>query len=99
MASKVTAENILDFNQRYFACKNYSEVARQTGFSPATVRKYVDKNWKPLDESKRKVFDPSTLSDDFDVSLFMNIENFGELCVLSEEEKKEIVELWEEIEI
>ena len=99
MASKVTADNIIDFNKKYYLCHNYSQVARETGFSASTVRKYIDKNWKPIDETKRKIFDPKNLSDDFDTSIFIGIENFGDLCSLSKEEEEEIKELWEELDI
>ena len=99
MAIKVTADNIIDFNKRYYICHNYSQVARETGFSASTVRKYIDKNWKPIDETKRKIFDPRNLSDDFDTSIFIGIENFGDLCSLSKEEEEEIKELWEELDI
>lgn len=99
MASKVTADNIIDFNKKYYACHNYSQVARETGFSASTVRKYIDKNWKPIDETKRKIFEPRNLSDDFDTSIFIGIENFGDLCFLSKEEEEEIKELWEELDI
>lgn len=99
MASKVTSDNIIEFNKRYYACHNYSQVARETGFSASTVRKYIDKNWKPIDETKRKVFNPKNLSDDFDTSIFSNVENFGDLCILSDEEKLELTELWEELDI
>ena len=74
MASKVTADNIIDFNKRYYACHNYSQVARETGFSTSTIRKYIDKNWKPIDETKRKIFDPRNLSDDFDTSIFILVD-------------------------
>ena len=99
MAIKVTADNIIDFNKKYYACHNYSQVARETGFSASTVRKYIDKNWKPIDETKRKIFNPKNLSDDFDTSMFVGIENFGDLCFLSKEEEEEIKELWEELDI
>ena len=99
MASKVTDDNIIEFNKRYYACHNYSQVARETGFSASTVRKYIDKNWKPIDETKRKIFNPKNLRDDFDTAMFSDVENFGDLCILSDEEKLELTELWEELDI
>ena len=99
MASKVTTDDIIRMNREYFECKNYSEVARRVGFSASTVRKYVDKNWTPAIEEKRIIFDPQRLSDEFDSSIFKSIENYGELCVLSEEEYNEIKRLWEELEV
>lgn len=99
MASKITTENILDFNRRYYACHNYSQVARDTGFSASTIRKYVDKNWTPTVETNRKIFNPQDLPENFDTSMFKDKENFGELCILSEEEINEIKDLWNELEV
>lgn len=99
MASKITTEDILNINKEYYDCHNYSEVARRLGWSASTVRKYVDKSWTPADETTRKIFNPSDLNDSFDTSIFKGVENFGELCVLSEEEIEEIKELWKELDI
>ena len=57
MAIKVTADNIIDFNKRYYICHNYSQVARETGFSASTVRKYIDKNWDFLQVLRKKFAD------------------------------------------
>ena len=99
MASRVTADDIKKMNQLYFKYKSYAETARQTGFSASTVSKYVDKNWKPIDETRRKIFDPNDLPDNFNNELFLSTDNFGDLCVLSEEEQDEIKELWDEMEV
>ena len=99
MASRVTADDIKKMNQLYFKYKSYAETARQTGFSASTVSKYVDKNWKPIDETRRKIFDPNDLPDHFNNELFLLTDNFGDLCVLSEEEQDEIKELWDEMEV
>ncbi len=99
MASKITAENILDFNRRYYTCHNYSQVARETGFSASTIRKYVDKNWTPAVEVNRKIFNPQDLPENFNISIFKDKENFGELCILSDEEISEIKDLWNELEV
>ena len=49
MASRVTSEDILRMNEIYYKTRVFAEVARQTGFSASTVRKYVDVNWKPVE--------------------------------------------------
>ena len=41
MANKVTQDVIKAFNEKYYACHNYSQVARETGFSAGTVKKYI----------------------------------------------------------
>ena len=97
--ARVTADDILRFNQLYFKHKTYTAVARETGFSASTVSKYVDKNWKPADNENRKIFDPTTLEKEYDLSKFSGLKDFGALCVLSESEKEDIKELWKEMEL
>ena len=98
MASKVTSEDIVLFNSLYYKTKNFSEVARQTGFSASTVRKYVDKNWQPVVAENIKHFDASIIPDFERVkAIFCGRDNYGELCTLTEREQQEIAELWKEL--
>ena len=53
---KVTQNDIIMFNNLYYKTHNYAEVARQTGFSAATVRKYVDKNYVPVNKEDKVIF-------------------------------------------
>ena len=98
MARKVTTEDIKLFNELYYKHKTYAEVARQTGWSASTVSKYIDKNYIPMAQKNIKRFDMSTMPE-FTTERFANVTNYGELCVLSEEEKQEIIELWEELAV
>ena len=50
--ARVTSEDILRMNEIYYKTHVFAEVARQTGFSASTVRKYVDVNWKPVVSEK-----------------------------------------------
>ena len=97
MARRVSVDDIRQMNEIYYKCKSYAETARQTGWSAATVRNYIDKNFSPVLEDKIHRFDPNTEMPEFSTEIFEGIENWGDLCVLSDEEKIEIVELWEEI--
>ena len=97
MARRVSVDDIRQMNEIYYKCKSYAETARQTGWSAATVRNYIDKNFSPVLENKIHRFDPNTEMPEFSTEIFEGIENWGDLCVLSDEEKIEIVELWEEI--
>ena len=38
MANKVTQDDIKIFNEKYYVCHNYSQVARETGFSAGTEK-------------------------------------------------------------
>lgn len=100
--ARVTQDNIIEFNKLYAECHNYSEVARRTGFSASTVRKYVSKNTAAplvMQESKAiKIFTKDMIPP-FSTSLFTGLNNFGSLCELTDTEKEEMKELWEELPI
>ena len=100
MAKRVTNEDIINFNTIYYKTKNYSQVARETGFSASTVKKYIDKNWEPVKTENIIRFALVNLPNLFEVApLFRGVENYGDLCVLSEEEKEEMKSLWEELAV
>ena len=98
MARKVTIDDIKQFNELYYKHKSYAEVARITGWSSSTVSKYVDKNYAPAAESEIKRFGITSMPT-FSTVAFETVANLGELCVLSDEEKEEIKELWKELVI
>lgn len=100
MASKVTNEDILRINELYYKHKVYAEVARQTGFSASTVKKYVIPGWAPVKVETMQKFDIAQLPDFHEaVSIFYGIDNYGNLCVLTNHEREEIKELWEELSL
>ena len=100
MASKVTNEDILRINELYYKYKVYAEVARQTGFSASTVKKYVIPGWQPVVAENIIKFDMALLPDfQKAVEIFRGISNYGNLCVLTDYEKDEIKELWTELVI
>lgn len=99
MARKVTSEDIKQFHELYYKHKSYAEVARITGWSSSTVSKYIDKNYKPIAPTTIRKFNLDTDMPEFSLGLFQGMSNLGDLCVLTEDEKKEITELWEEIAI
>lgn len=97
---RVATEDILQMNSLYFQYKNFAEVARQTGFSASTVRKYVDTKWTPVVSEEIITFKMKDIPDFKEaVKCFRGVDNYGDLCVLSEEEKAEIKELWAELVI
>ena len=96
MANRVTSEDILRMNEIYYKTHVFAEVARQTGFSASTVRKYVDVNWKPIENENIIKFDMNDLPE-FDTTCFKGIENYGDLCVLTEREQNEMKELLKEL--
>lgn len=100
MAKRVTNEDILVFNEIYYKTKNYAQVARETGFSASTVRKYIDKNWKPIVIENIVRFSLEQLPDYKEaVKIFQGIDNYGYLCQLAPSEIEGIKELWEELSV
>ena len=100
MASKVTNEDILRINEIYYKTKVYAETARQTGFSASTVKKYVIPGWKPVENKNIIKFDMAQLPDFTRAAeMFRGISNYGNLCVLTDYEKEQMKELWEELAI
>lgn len=94
--ARVTSEDILRMNEIYYKTHVFAEVARQTGFSASTVRKYIDVNWKPIKNENIIKFDMNDLPE-FDTTCFKGIENYGDLCVLTEHEQDEMKELLKEL--
>lgn len=96
--ARVTSEDILRMNEIYYKTHVFAEVARQTGFSASTVRKYVDVNWKPVVSENIIRFEMEDLPE-FDTTCFKGVDNYGDLCVLTEREQEEMKELWGELSI
>ena len=96
--ARVTSEDILRMNEVYYKTHVFAEVARQTGFSASTVRKYVDVNWKPVELDKIIKFDLNNLPE-FDTTPFKHVSDYGAMCILDDEEIDQIRELWKELAV
>lgn len=94
MARKVTEEDKILMNELYIKLKTYAAVARETGFSPTTVKRYIIQNYVPKDSIQKNKFNLEIPPINYDL---FKVEDFGLLCVLSKEEKDEIEELWKEM--
>jgi hypothetical protein len=100
MATKITTDMIKQINELYVQYKTYAAVAREMGIAASTVKKYVVKDYRPIAERQIKKFEPMVdMPTHFNTSQFDNLDNFGELCVHTDEELLEIAELWEELSI
>lgn len=92
----VTNKDVQEMNRLYAELKTYAAVARKTGFSPATVKKYIIPNFTVVNEEDIVRFDrplPEFAPEPFRVN------DWGPLCVLSDEEVDEVEKLWNEIEV
>ena len=98
MANRISAEDIVKINEVYRQLKTYAATARATGFSPGTVKKYVQTDFAPVEISEDKRFKKEDIPE-MDLSLFHGKDNLGVLCVLSSQEEEEIRLLWKEIQV
>ena len=99
MARRVTQEDIRNINEVYYVCKSYAETARRTGWTASTVSRYVDKNYKPVQPEDVVRFDIKKDLPEFSTAMFEAADDWGSLCVLTEEEKLELAALWKEIAV
>lgn len=88
MANKVTPDDILQMNTLYLELKTYAAVARKTGFSAGTVKKYIIPNFTPAAEKTKWEGELSPIG------------SFTIICKdLDDQELSDIQELRKEIEI
>ena len=96
--TKITEDTIIEINELYLKIGTYAGVSRAMGGSPApsTVKKYIISNYIPRKNIKKKTFQKEDLPE-FNTDIFKGVDNWGDLCILSKEEKEEMKELWEEL--
>jgi hypothetical protein len=97
--TQITQEIIIKINELYLELKTYSGVSRALGGSPSpsTVKKYIIPNYTSKEQLNIKVFDKELPQ--FNPEMFLNSENWGDLCELSDKEKIDIMNLWEEMSL
>ena len=92
----VTQDMIKQINELYLKIKTYSGVAREVGISPSTVKKYIIPNYQSEENIKKIIFKKEDIPE-LSFEKFKNLEDWGSLCNLTDEEKEEVKELWNEI--
>lgn len=96
MARTITQEQIIEINELYCKIGTYSGVAKKVGCAPTTVKKYIIPNYIPQENIVQKKFKKEDVPE-FSAEGFKNVEDWGSLCSLSNIEKEEIYELWNEL--
>ena len=92
----VLPSDIAEMNRLYSELHTYAAVARQVGFSPATVKKYIDPNYQMVDTTSIIHFNrplPPINTHKF------RGKNWGTMCVLTDNEVQNLRDLWKEIEV
>ena len=94
----VTDNDKIQFNELYLQCGTYAEVARRTGFSASTVKRYIIPNYVSINAVAENIipFDKEILTID-QISFPNNRKEFYNLLVLTDIEKQECEKLREEL--
>ena len=93
---KVSPDDIINFNNLYLKYRTYAGVARETGFSPSTVKKYIIKDYSPAESVEVKKFDGEL--PEFCPEIFRK-KDWTSFLDMSDEEFEEVRELWKEMSI
>lgn len=101
MSTRVNHDDIIKINEAYLRIGAYSGVARELGYSPATVKKYVSLDYVSQDESFIKP--PSNLEElesrlEQAPTAISELKSEG-ILVPTDEEKLEIYKIWSEMSI
>ena len=96
--STITQDAIIEINELYLKIGTYAGVSRALGGSPSptTVKKYIIPGYMSKTMIKKKVFRKDDLPE-FATEIFCGVDNWGDLCWLSQNEREEIMELWNEL--
>ena len=94
---KITPEIELRINKLYYELGTYSGVAKIIGCAPSTVKNHIIKDFTPEPEVEPIRFTKAEIPKQLNDEISLSTDNYGELCVLSEEEKEELKELWKEL--
>ena len=92
MAKKVTNEDIIQINEAFLLCRTYSGVAKATGWSASTVKKYIIDGYV----SSKKPIEYNIVPLSIEQTIQKLIEN-NAICDVTEEEKLELKELQKDI--
>lgn len=96
--TRVDSAMRLQINELYASNHNYSATARIMGISPTTVKRYVLPNYTPEKDVARVSCDIDKCRRIIELSHLTkeDFENKNILC-LTDDEKKDIEELWKEL--
>lgn len=95
MATKITEEKIIEINKLYKQLGTYAAVARETGVSPTTVKKYIIPDFD--DTPAEDISAPVELPPIDEVIPMTTPEEVYKCTLPTDEEKAEMVRLWKEI--
>lgn len=97
MARNITNEEIKQMNELYCKLGSYAAVSREVGRAASTVKKYIIPGYIPESQRVVKRFAEEDLPTTIYYERFSEIEDLSIFCILTAEEKEEMVELYKEV--
>ena len=91
---RVTQEDIVLMNEAYLACGTYSGVAKATGWSASTVKKYIIPNYTSNQKIEEDNIELPPLE-----QMVEELSSWCNITCLTPEEEKEIKQLWKEMTV
>lgn len=61
MSTRIKQDDIIEINEAYLRIGTYSGVAKELGYSPSTVKKYVQKDY--ISQKESFILPPSNIED------------------------------------
>ena len=97
--AQITQEQIIKLNELYLEIGTYAGVSRAMGGSPApsTVKKYIIPNFQPAAKMNFIRFKAEEIPIEVKLEQFKGLNDWGKICLLTEQEKEDMKELWKEM--
>lgn len=92
MARRVSEEDIININEAYLICKNYTKVAESTGWSVSTVKKYIIDGYVSKNSGVEHIVNLPPIEE---VANFLK--SHSNLTILTDNEKIGTEKLWKEM--
>ena len=89
---RVGPDDIIKINEAYLACGTYSGAAAATGWSASTVRKYVISDYKSEQKVEAADIELPPIEE-----IAEKLPPWYDITCLTQEEEKEIKQLWKEM--
>ena len=96
----ITSDIIKQINELYYTCRNYSQVSREIGCSPSTVKKYVDETYVPLADLPITIIDMAAYRERIEeFTLSPTALKNPNILQLTDKERAELISLKEELSV
>lgn len=101
MSTRIKQDDIIEINEAYLRIGTYSGVAKELGYSPSTVKKYVQKDY--ISQKESFISPPSNIEDiEYQLennSTPLSVLQTDGILNITEDERIGIYKIWGEMSI